>query len=156
MYYVGHRGVYVETSHSSGTVFKIDREVAKEYADEIKNLAGISNDIDVRIGGFQTHKDVFKRTVNGQTEVCVTFPFDISGHQNTDFKFDIGIAFDNKTGKVTEIEFNINFCAEQIGSEKILEVIETINKIKNLNETEDFKRVLEKIDVEDRSDCFTI
>lgn len=153
MYYISYKGVYVEISHTSRAVFKIDRKVANEYANQIKNLAGIPEDITVEIGGFQTHKDVFERTVNGQTEVCVTFPFEVFGRK-TDHKFDLGIAFDNKTGKITEIEFSINAYADQTDPENLLRVFETINQIKNLRETEELKAILEKIDTETRDDVF--
>ena len=160
MNYISNRGVYVETGHSRSewshdiTIYIIDRKVAQEYADEIKKLTGIPPEVQVEIGGNQTHKDVFDRVIHGQTEVCVTFPFKVS--QRMADAYDIGMTFDNKTGEITEVNLGVSVQTERTAPENLLMVIEIINELKKLKGVKEFKEILERIDTETKTDCFWI
>ena len=148
---------YIEVSSRYDELFRefvthyIDSKVAQEYADEIRKLAGIPSEVRVELGGKLTHKDVFGREIHGWTEVCVTFPLKCKGGligQN----YDIGIAFDNKTGEISKINLGVCVGTSDNDPENLLRVIETINRIKNLRETEELKAILEKIETETRND----
>ena len=147
---------YIEISHRYDELFRefvthyIDSKVAQEYADEIRKLTKIPSDVRVELGGKQTHKDAFGREIHGWTEVCVTFPLKCKGGIIGQ-DYDIGIAFDNKTGEISKINLGVRVDSDP---ENLLKVLDTINQIKNLKETEELKAILEKIDTETRNDVF--
>ena len=147
---------YIEISHRYDELFRefvthyIDSKVAQEYAKEIQDLTRIPSEVRVELGGEQTHKDTFGREIHGWTEVCVTFPLKCKGGIIGQ-DYDIGIAFDNKTGAITKVNLGVRVDSDP---ENLLKVLDTINQIKNLKETEELKAILEKIDTETRNDVF--
>ena len=177
MIYHDNQGVYVkkkieriEGSYDYNVVI-VDRKVAREYAKEIRDLTRIPSDVKIEIGGDQTHKNEDDEVIHGQTEVCVTFPFE-AWTRNAFQDYDIGIAFDNKTGEITEVNLGVQFHSNvfepknwvklpgeisgRTDPKNLLMVIETINELKRLKNYKEFRAILERIDLEDRCERFRI
>ena len=170
MIYHQNQGVYVQTKveRIEGTynVVIVDRKVAEGYAKEIRDLTRIPCNVKIEIGGDQTRKNEDGEVIHGQTEVCVTFPFE-AWTRNVFQDYDIGIAFDNKTGEITEVNLGVQFHSNvfdpknthtsgKTDPKNLLMVIETINELKKLRNFKEFKAILERIDLEDRCEKFTI
>ena len=179
MIYHDNQGVYVRIKNEriEGTydynVVIVDRKVAEGYAKEIRDLTRIPCNVKIEIGGDQTHKDIDGEVIHGQTEVCVTFPFEAWTRNVYGFQdYDIGIAFDNKTGEITEVNLGVQFHSNvfeqknwvklpgeisgRTDPKNLLMVIETINELKKLRNYKEFKAILERIDLEDRCERFRI
>lgn len=177
MIYHDNQGVYVkkkieriEGSYDYNVVI-VDRKVAEGYAKEIRDLTRIPSDVKIEIGGDQTHKNEDGEVIHGQTEVCVTFPFE-AWTRNAFQDYDIGIAFDNKTGEITEVNLGVQFHSNvfepknwirtpgeisgRTDPKHLLMVIETINELKRLKNYKEFRAILERIDLEDRCERFRI
>ena len=177
MIYHDNQGVYVkkkieriEGSYDYNVVI-VDRKVAEGYAKEIRDLTRIPSDVKIEIGGDQTHKNEDDEVIHGQTEVCVTFPFE-AWTRNAFQDYDIGIAFDNKTGEITEVNLGVQFHSNvfepknwirtpgeisgRTDPKHLLMVIETINELKRLKNYKEFRAILERIDLEDRCERFRI
>ena len=177
MIYHDNQGVYVkkkieriEGSYDYNVVI-VDRKVAQEYAKEIRDLTRIPSDVKIEIGGDQTHKNEDGEVIHGQTEVCVTFPFE-AWTRNAFQDYDIGIAFDNRTGEITEVNLGVQFHSNvfepknwirtpgeisgRTDPKHLLMVIETINELKRLKNYKEFRAILERIDLEDRCERFRI
>lgn len=177
MIYHENQGVYVQkrVERIEGTydynVVIVDRKVAEGYAKEIRNLTRIPYNVKIEIGGDQTRKDEDGEVIHGQTEVCVTFPFE-AWTRNAFQDYDIGIAFDNKTGEITEVNLGVQFHSNvfepknwirpadyvsgRTDPKNLLMVLETINELKKLRNFKEFKAILERIDLEDRCERFRI
>ena len=177
MIYHDNQGVYgrIKIERIEGTydynVVIVDRKVAQEYAKEIRDLTRIPSDVKIEIGGDQTHKNEDDEVIHGQTEVCVTFPFE-AWTRNAFQDYDIGIAFDNKTGEITEVNLGVQFHSNvfepknwikmpgeisgRTDPKHLLMVIETINELKRLKNYKEFRAILERIDLEDRCERFRI
>ena len=177
MIYHDNQGVYVriKIERIEGTydynVAIVDRKVAEGYAKEIRDLTRIPSDVKIEIGGDQTHKNEDGEVIHGQTEVCVTFPFE-AWTRNAFQDYDIGIAFDNKTGEITEVNLGVQFHSNvfepknwirtpgeisgRTDPKHLLMVIETINELKRLKNYKEFRAILERIDLEDRCERFRI
>ena len=179
MIYHNNQGVYVRIKNEriEGTydynVVIVDRKVAEGYAKEIRDLTRIPCNVKIEIGGDQTRKNEDGEVIHGQTEVCVTFPFEAWTRNVYGFQdYDIGIAFDNKTGEITEVNLGVQFHSNvfepknwvklpgeisgRTDPKNLLMVIETINELKKLRNYKEFKAILERIDLEDRCERFRI
>ena len=170
MIYHDKQGVYVqkrvERIEGNYNVVIVDRKVAEGYAKEIRDLTRIPCNVKIEIGGDQTRKNEDGEVIHGQTEVCVTFPFE-AWTRNAFQDYDIGIAFDNKTGEITEVNLGVQFQSNvfdpknthtsgKTDPKNLLMVIETINELKRLKNFKEFKAILERIDLEDRCERFRI
>jgi hypothetical protein len=168
MIYHQNQGVYVQIGiepiegSEDYTVVIVDRKVAEGYAKEIRDLTRIPCNVKIEIGGDQTRKNEDGEVIHGQTEVCVTFPFE-AWTRNVFQDYDIGIAFDNKTGEITEVNLGVQFHSNVFepknwacDPKNLLMVLETINELKKLRNFKEFRAIMERIDLEDRCERFRI
>lgn len=173
MIYHDKQGVYVQIKNEriEGTydynVVIVNRKVAEGYAKEIRDLTRIPSNVKIEIGGDQTRKNDDGEVIHGQTEVCVTFPFETWTGTVYGQDYHIGIAYDNKTGEISEVNLAVQVHSNafepknthtsgKTDPKNLLMVIETINELKKLRNFKEFRAILERIDLEDRCERFTI